>query len=1270
MKGIGIHWSDYLYVGAAFAILLFMSDPGNDGFYQLVLFVAFFVCTGLKGNVERFKSFVRRFPVYFVITVLLTVYSLFVDNEVFISYRYPGIIYLTVFGGFVIAQQEHDTIAIAINKLWALLMSVLGVGVFQYLAVHDFTYRMNLFLKNPIPEADTALVLTILSLYFMRNRYMKALGTLLSLVVIVFSKTRHGLVLFSIVVFTYLWINRKTILDFIRSRRIQVGTIILIVIALGMVFILKSDRVVFTSFFRRFSALGDALGKDPYLDYYGDRGYAYRLMAPIETLKIYRKGNFWEILFGRGLKSTFATIKIPLTFITRSTNSGQVENVFFAFLHDYGFFAFAISLGVYITATISFARAKDRTVKAVSLLVTMMWSVCLFADMQYWNSIAFYMWVFTGLWLGISTSEWWKKIFTLSIIFSMTAAIVLCVMPVFYSWLRTTRRAISDNCGNGVVTVFFVTVLLALLFLLWSISAILEQWLLEKKRNAKAEKCAAISVSALLLLILLGNINTGIIKPRICEQIQIEKNVIETVKNGADGDVYCDTYPSVYNASFEDIKGTLYSCASLATERNVTVIMSVEDEAQRLTDAGFLYQPISEWSVIYSNDQGAIDALKKLGFNPTGYYTKEYSASIGKKIEIYPGEYTAKCTLRLSDSGDYNEDYEVGTVSLVSAKGEESEKEIVSKTLMRSNFDEKGVLTEELEFFAGGNNYTFELSTESDDNVEIESIEYTRTPDYDIHFVTDENYRVAREEYFDHEGNPVEKEGGYHGIDYEYDSEGTWLVKRFLGLDFKPVISSDGFAEIRRYFDDAHRLVREEYYGEDLQPIVLSGGQSAVEYVYDGNNNRSVTRYYDEEFKPVLYNGQYYCVKVTYDDNRQNILEEYFGTGGEPVLMPDGATAYRREYDGTGNVVCLTYMGEDGSPVISTYGYAILKRAFDEEKRVIREDYLDVNANPIERADGQAAVEYGYDEVGNRNMEQYFDAEGAPTLYKGNYFRLKRTYDVNKRVVLEEYFNTDESPIVLSDGASGYEYEYDSAGNNNVIWYLDAEGNPVINTSGYAILKREFDSDGRVIREDYLDTDSKPIALRGGQATVEYGYDEAGNRSSYRYFDIEGAPVLCGGSYFHEMRTYNDQKQMILAEYFDTDEKPIVLSDGASEYRYEYDSTGNLTMIWYLDAEGNPVVNTAGYTVLERKYNNEKRVVRENYLDADLNPVILEGGQAAVEYKYDVTGNRTVTLFFGASGEPILYYGEYWYVEVTYDEDGAVVAKCYYDLDGNVVKEE
>ncbi len=65
----------------------------------------------------------------------------------------------------------------------------------NYVIVRDFGARMHMFFLNPIPEGDAALVLALISLFYITDRRRRAAGGLLSAVVMIVAQLRHDTLL-------------------------------------------------------------------------------------------------------------------------------------------------------------------------------------------------------------------------------------------------------------------------------------------------------------------------------------------------------------------------------------------------------------------------------------------------------------------------------------------------------------------------------------------------------------------------------------------------------------------------------------------------------------------------------------------------------------------------------------------------------------------------------------------------------------------------------------------------------------------------------------------------------------------------------------------------------------------------------------------------------------------------------------------------------------------------------------------------------------------
>ncbi|SFP37744.1 O-antigen ligase like membrane protein [Butyrivibrio proteoclasticus] len=743
-------WSDYLYMGLLFAVLMTIGGEESDGFYELIFFVIFFAMSGVKDNLNLLKRFAVEHLVFTTATVMSTTFFALLYKPEIASYRFALTVFFLVFGGYCIAQHGKECVETSMEKLWGVLLVLVSSAIIKYVFFDHFAYRMNMYFLNPIPDATAAIVLLMLSLFFIDKKVFKFAGSAIAIAGVVLTATRSALILVAAVFVAYAVIScrdRKLnavnsiaaekvstkSFDRSKTKTIIAGAVLVILFIIGLIiFSLKTNMVAITNVTSRFTAMFEAFKQDPYLNYFGDIGFRYRIVAPVETIRLARSGSLLEILFGRGLKTTFNTIGVNTTILSQNEIAGPVENAFICLLADFGVFCFVFYLGIYIAAIRGFFCIKEKQTRFISVLLFIVMSATLFADLQYWANVSYFIWIFAGIWLGMVRYEKDEKLVWQPFIFSAIFAIILYKLPWFYTWIRTVVVSISGNIGGfaSLITVFLLGV--SILILIWSACGTIISLVTTKHTDDWSSIGLAVGIVLTVILIVFGNVQIRMAFDDITWQMEAEAVTIKAIQDEADGDIYCDTYPALYNTRFGDIKGTLFSGASLAAMQNITIITDINVEAQRLINEGFLYQPISQWSAVYTNDQGTIAALKSLGYTPMDYFPGSYEVSAediveGTDIEVLPGQYTATFKLRNLSGDQSTEDRDLCTIEIISKDMVNmTETQMASAVITSSMFDENGELNYNFDFAGGGANYKFLVHVNEPGTVEIESVTFTR----------------------------------------------------------------------------------------------------------------------------------------------------------------------------------------------------------------------------------------------------------------------------------------------------------------------------------------------------------------------------------------------------------------------------------------------------------------------------------------------------------------------------------------------------------------
>ena len=719
---------------------------------------------------------------------------------------------------------------------------------------------------------------------------------------------------------------------------------------------------------------------------------------------------------------------------------------------------------------------------------------------------------------------------------------LLALVPAGFSLLRTAFQALAVTGGGKRSLAVIAAILCALAVvaafvraLYGLLKALFGGRGVSRRALAALIACAVLAGGAALAC---GGL-IGRADRDNAELLAAEAPALEAVTASADGRVYSDILPEVYRRRFGGISRSALSGEDLARLYGVTVVMDAGAECNPFFESGFLYTQISDAHAIYTNDVGAIDALRAAGYHLTGYYNNVKSADMqfqadingldrtadggvalvggaramacGPYADLYDGSYTVRYDLRLSDetladaairSGDA-----VCELKLTAYWGQEP---LLTKRLTRKRFGDDGALTVEVPFTVEScRAVEFQAYAAQGCGVIVEGVSWRRTPEYDVHAYYDAQRRRVRDEYYSLDGEPILTGQGYFACEYGYDDDGNRAVMRYLDQDGAPVVISTGYAERRRVYNVKRQVVRMEYYGADGQPVLVKGGYAALERTYDDAGNVTSQRYFGVDGQPVTTEKGYSELRREYNADRKVTREAYYGADGQPILQKDGSAAVEREYDAAGNAAVVRYYGADGAPVVTTHGYAEMRRRFNGMRQVEREAYYGANGEPMARENGAAVVEKEYDDAGNVSVLRYYGADGAPVVTTRGYAELRRTYIKKKQVARAEYYGADGELLAQKSGAAIVEQDFDAAGNVTAVRYYGADGAPVVTERGYAELRRTYNKKRKVTRAEYYGADGKLLAQKKkkGAAIIERDYDAAGNLTATRYYGADGALI-------------------------------------------------------------------------------------------------------------------------------------------------------------------
>ena len=587
---------------------------------------------------------------------------------------------------------------------------------------------------------------------------------------------------------------------------------------------------------------------------------------------------------------------------------------------------------------------------------------------------------------------------------------------------------------------------------------------------------------------------------------------ISLVNEVPTANLYADEEPRLYRAMVPNLGYSATTGNGHLGDTAATVVMSRDSNCKDLFNAGWLMTPISDYSILYTNQPEVITALQEQGY--TFYAHDPLTTEVDKSnkdldnSKLDAGTYTAafhlhidKTQVKLPEGSD---NLQIGTVS-VGAYYNYARQEAVSQAVMYSNFDENGDAVVSVAFTVPDCiqvGYYFDAAEGI--TCDVQEVTICETPDYDTRLVYNGRRQVLLESYYDGNGIPVTLPDGYGQVLYGYDRAMNNISITYHDIYGNPVNNVYGYAQVQRVFNSQNQCIQESYFTADGNPAVASNTGYA-----------SIIRSFDE-------------------DGRQN-GEWYYGTDGNLVANGDGVAAWSRTYDENGNVLSIIYYGADGNPVITPSGYAEIHYTYDEENRKTSESYYDGNGQPMLLDNDTAGyVQEEFDDNGNPQIIYYIDTAGEVTARNDGIAEFHRQYDENNRIIYEAYFDAGGAPFAVDGGYYAIRGEYDSAGNVTAQKYYDALGNPMYTDWGYAEIHWTYNDKNQRITESYYDTSGNPMTLPSGQASDSRTYDDAGNLIDRKFYDIDGNPVMITDGFAEIQYTYDENNQVTSETHLDT----------------------------------------------------------------------------------------------------------------------------------------
>lgn len=987
-----------------------------------------------------------------------------------------------------------------------------------------------------------------------------------------------------------IWNRNKIIQKYDKQQRFSISIFagLLLVLIMGVLYINKEYRDLV--FFR-------------WTDIQTDDSFMFRLYNIKDTIRyILREAPVTRVLFGYGNSLSREFIK-SLPHFTGLTN---LDNQYLISLYEFGLWGL-LCLILWAVVCCRAAARGDSWQKAAGMgIVAMLIPIGTYDPFQ-WEIVTFLLLLLsvialTGFRINPNRATVIKYIrITISVL--LIGIFAVWIWPYAVSWCRTIYHSLQDLyvgkreylavvcfavglASFGSLVCFLVYCLFSLRFL-----------------GKKGTMGTGVLFGIFVLWLIWGNWIIAAEEKKLEATFQEEDELLQKVMAWADGYVYEDRYPWIYQKYEKNIRASIFNGESIIPEDSTTIMTGGSVCLENLLKKGFLLTYLSEDHALYTDDVKLIRALEAFGSHLTAYY------------------------------------HAFGSLESLSEPGKESEYDI------HRFYDAVGRLIRE----------------------EYYTIEGEKIINVKGYFAAEYSYdlsgRRISERYYGMDGQPSMLPDGYSILEKEYDAFGHVIWQRFYDGYHEPVLKGYEYAAVYDLYDMKGQILREEYYGTDGEPKELSGGYAATEREYDGKGNLTIQTFYDKENQPVRISSGYWKIVRIFNEKNQPIREEYFNTDGSAAWMPNGYYLQEMEYDEAGNIRVIRYLDKEENPTTRTQGYTELHRTYNDQKQIIMEEYFGNDGKPVVNTNGYAATKYEYDSVGNLTTQTFYGVDGKPLTAAAGYWKLIREYNFRKKVVRESYYDISGNPVTIGAGYASFETEYDENGNASIVRYYDISGNPVMRTDGFAELRRIYNN-RRVIQETYYNAEGTLTLHKDGYAIVKNKYDKLGNLITQKFFGMEGERVLCLNSYWKKVQSFNIRNLVIREEFYGIDGRLAENTSGYAADEFDYDEAGNRILYRYYNAAGEQIVRTQGYALLYRIFREDRKLYREEYKDFEGKLVCFSGGYAAYERDYDEAGNVSSECYYDQYNNPVVQQNGYWKVERKYNERRQLVREAYLGVDG------
>ena len=225
------------------------------------------------------------------------------------------------------------------------------------------------------------------------------------------------------------------------------------------------------------------------------------------------------------------------------------------------------------------------------------------------------------------------------------ATITLFIVPVLLFWkpllsgFRTLWTVLlSPNLTLQLYqrrVIFFASIsfLVVCILLLFVIYHIITAVLTRKKLNKRYIVILLLSLTAGSVLLVKGNMRLDRAMEEYAVCLEEDSDVI-TLAQKVDGiKLYEVELPTLYNRKYGNISTNFFNGEDLARFHQLAVITNSDNQWSAMFQSGFSYAEISAEHAIYTDSMSLIEALKKAGYNPVSYYSKEMAVNMDNLAE-------------------------------------------------------------------------------------------------------------------------------------------------------------------------------------------------------------------------------------------------------------------------------------------------------------------------------------------------------------------------------------------------------------------------------------------------------------------------------------------------------------------------------------------------------------------------------------------------------------------------------------------------------------